>query len=102
MSRSGTKPTPATWSGSLPVTDRDRSFMSKPVLSVVIPTRNEAASVASFSKRLLFVLAPIGAEVIIVDDSDDDTVAVLRKVADNPAVPVLVRHRGLSGVPQPT
>jgi dolichol-phosphate mannosyltransferase len=77
--------------------------MSTPLLSVVIPTRNEAATITPFLKRLLFALKSIEAEIIVIDDSDDGTVEILGEFADNSACSrVLVHHRSAGSVPQRT
>ena len=63
-----------------------------PTVSVVIPTFNEAGNVDELLRRLAEAL-PAGAEVVIVDDSTDDTAALARAAA--PAVPftLTVIHR---------
>ena len=50
-------------------------------VSVVVPTRNEAANVAPLLDRLQTVLAGSNSEVIFVDDSDDETPDVVRREA---------------------
>ena len=63
-----------------------------PRLSVVIPTRNEAESLAALWARLETSLAGIGAEVCFVDDSDDVTPARLTALqAAHPEVRCLLR-----------
>ena len=63
-----------------------------PTVSVVIPTRNEAGNVDELLRRLAEAL-PAGAEVVLVDDSTDDTADRARAAA--PAVPftLTVIHR---------
>ncbi|MEN3308719.1 MAG: dolichol-phosphate mannosyltransferase [Micromonosporaceae bacterium] len=75
-----------------------------PRLTVIVPTRNETANVAPLLSRLGTAVLPIGAEVLVVDDSDDDTAAVLAVHAATCPVPVRLLHRevgqrrgGLSG-----
>ena len=68
------------------------------VLSVIVPTRNEAGNVAALVTRLDAALDLLDAEIVFVDDSDDDT-------AD--ADPLRGRRRrsagcGSSTEPQPT
>jgi glycosyltransferase involved in cell wall biosynthesis len=67
--------------------------MSARELSVVVPTRNEAASIGPFLAALLPALDGIDAEVIFVDDSSDDTPSVVQRHADVATLPVQVRHR---------
>ncbi len=50
-----------------------------PELSLVIPTRDEAANVRSLLERIDGALAGLDCEVVVVDDSDDDTVTLLRQ-----------------------
>jgi dolichol-phosphate mannosyltransferase len=52
-----------------------------PLLSVVIPTRNEAANLPVLVERLRSALDGIAAELCFVDDSDDDTPAQLEALA---------------------
>jgi dolichol-phosphate mannosyltransferase len=65
-----------------------------PRVSLVIPTFNESANVAELLSRLAAAL-PAGApcEVIFVDDSTDDTPAVIAEVARHSRLAVSVRHR---------
>jgi putative flippase GtrA len=64
-----------------------------PTLTVLIPTRNEAANIATLFDRLGTALASLSAEILVVDDSDDDTPAVVLARADECAVPVRLLHR---------
>jgi dolichol-phosphate mannosyltransferase len=68
-------------------------------VTVVVPTRNEAGNVAELVSRL-----PPVERVLFVDDSDDDTPAVIRAVAGEADLRVELLHRprgqrpeGLSG-----
>ena len=62
-------------------------------ISVVIPTRNERENIEPLITRLASVL-PVGAsQVIFVDDSSDDTPAVIAAIAETAPLPVLVLHR---------
>lgn len=49
-------------------------------LSVIVPTRNEAANIDALVERVAGALAGSPAEVIFVDDSDDDTPDVVEQV----------------------
>jgi dolichol-phosphate mannosyltransferase len=72
-------------------------------LAVVIPTLNEAGNIPTLLKRLQNALAPanINYELIVVDDdSQDGTAAVVQQFADHdPRIRVLVRkgEKGLAG-----
>jgi dolichol-phosphate mannosyltransferase len=51
--------------------------MADPVLlSVVVPTRNEAGNVGPLLERVFGVLQGVDVEVCFVDDSDDETPAL--------------------------
>jgi dolichol-phosphate mannosyltransferase len=59
----------------------------------LVPTRDEAVNVAPLLDRLVPVLAGMGGEVLFVDDSDDQTPAVVAAAAKTSAVPVRLLHR---------
>ena len=62
-------------------------------ISVVIPTRNERENIEPLIARLASTL-PVGqSQVIFVDDSSDDTAAVIAELAQTATIPVLVLHR---------
>jgi putative flippase GtrA len=96
----GEQGVPASAAGSSALADP-----AVPVLSVVIPTRNERDTIEACLARVAAALAepPRAFEVIVVDDSDDDTPALLGRIAArSPYLRVLHRaapHRvgGLSG-----
>ncbi len=64
------------------------------LLSVVVPTRNEAGNVAPLVERLLRALEGVDAEICFVDDSDDDTPVLLERLErEHPGqVRCLFRH----------
>jgi dolichol-phosphate mannosyltransferase len=64
-----------------------------PKLTVIVPTRNEKDSVELLLTRLGPAVVPLGAEVIVVDDSDDQTPEVLAAKAPACPVPVRLLHR---------
>ena len=65
-----------------------------PVLSLVIPTFNEAGNVAELLDRLARAIpADLPCEIIFVDDSTDGTPAVIAEHARRCPLPVSVRHR---------
>ena len=57
-----------------------RAARASPDLSIVVPTRNEADNVAPLLTAIQNALPGQDIEVIFVDDSDDDTPEVVRKV----------------------
>jgi glycosyltransferase involved in cell wall biosynthesis len=75
-----------------------------PKLTVIVPTRDEKDTIGLLLGRLGPAVAPLNAEVIVVDDSDDETPDVLAGHAGTCGVPVRLLHRppgsrkgGLSG-----
>jgi dolichol-phosphate mannosyltransferase len=64
-----------------------------PRLTVVVPTRNEEENVGPLLAELGPLLAGLGAEILVVDDSDDDTPVVLAREAATCQVPVRLVHR---------
>ncbi len=66
---------PGTSAGADPI--KSGGNASKVMLSVIIPTRHEALSVAPLVERLERALSDVESEVIFVDDSDDDTPGVI-------------------------
>jgi glycosyltransferase involved in cell wall biosynthesis len=62
-------------------------------LSVVTPTRNEQENIASFVSRVRLALIDIPAELIVVDDSDDQTPEIVAELSESSAVPVRMTHR---------
>src|SRR5947209_10077692 len=66
---------------------------TKSELSVIIPTRNEQANVGPLLERLVAALGGIPAEIVFVDDSDDDTPDEIERVAQDMRLPVRVLHR---------
>jgi dolichol-phosphate mannosyltransferase len=52
-----------------------------PELAVLVPTRNEAPNIEELVRRVSAAVAGIPTEILFVDDSDDDTPAVIRALA---------------------
>lgn len=67
---------------------------SKPVFSLIIPTRNEIDNIQPLSTRLIPSLRGYQSEVIFVDDSDDNTPDVIRNIAWSMPMQVVTRERG--------
>ncbi|PSL36620.1 dolichol-phosphate mannosyltransferase [Labedella gwakjiensis] len=71
-------------------------------LTIIIPTFNEAPNVAELVRRIQLAVAGTDAEIVFVDDSNDDTPRVIEEVAAAASMPVRLLHRddpqgGLSG-----
>ena len=64
-----------------------------PRLSVVVATRNERPNIEPLLARLGPAVAPLRAEIIVVDDSDDGTPEALAERAGTCPVPVRLLHR---------
>ncbi|HKP99769.1 MAG TPA: polyprenol monophosphomannose synthase [Actinomycetes bacterium] len=58
-----------------------RTPQPTPKLAVLVPTRNEAANIEELLRRISAAVTGIPTEIVFVDDSDDDTPAVIRGVA---------------------
>lgn len=71
-------------------------------LTIIIPTFNEAPNVAELVRRIQLSVAGTDAEIVFVDDSNDETPRVIEEVAAVATMPVRLLHRdepkgGLSG-----
>ena len=64
-----------------------------PVLSIVVPTFNEAGNVAELVARVSTAMSGTAVEVIFVDDSTDDTPQRVTDVARTATIPVRLIHR---------
>jgi dolichol-phosphate mannosyltransferase len=62
-------------------------------LTVLVPTREESENVRVLLDRLTPSLAGLEAEILVVDDSDDDTPAALVNAAASCPLPVRLMHR---------
>lgn len=62
-------------------------------VTIIVPTRNEAGNVPELLRRLDAALGAISAEVLFVDDSDDETPAVILAEAQRSSRHVRVVHR---------
>ncbi len=62
-------------------------------LTIIIPTRDEEANIAELLRQIDVATGSLNAEVIIVDDSDDDTEGTARSVAATSTLPISVLHR---------
>ncbi len=64
-----------------------------PAVSILVPTRNEAPNIEPLLRRLDIALRDVVAEIIFVDDSDDDTPAVIERMRSGVRFDVRVYHR---------
>ncbi|AZS35608.1 Undecaprenyl-phosphate mannosyltransferase [Microbacterium lemovicicum] len=62
-------------------------------LTVIVPTFNEAPNVRPLVERIGTAVGGLEAEILFVDDSNDDTPEVIRAVAASSGLPVRVIHR---------
>jgi dolichol-phosphate mannosyltransferase len=77
---------------SVPVTS-ERPRGGAPVVSLVIPTRNEANNVQPLVDRVTAALGVTAFEICFVDDSDDNTAELLLDLAQsNPSIRCLLRQ----------
>ncbi|WES63810.1 glycosyltransferase family 2 protein [Microbacter sp. GSS18] len=62
-------------------------------LSIIVPTFNEAPNIAELVSRIGGAVAGIEAEIVVVDDSTDDTPAAVLEAAATAPLPVRLVHR---------
>ncbi len=63
------------------------------MLSIIVPTFNEAPNVAELVRRVTAATRGIDAEIIFVDDSTDSTPDEILEVAASASLPVRLIHR---------
>lgn len=73
--------------------DAARRHPCSVAVTIVVPTRNEAGNVVELVSRLDTALGQMPAEILFVDDSDDETPAVIRTAAENSPRDVRLLHR---------
>jgi glycosyltransferase involved in cell wall biosynthesis len=76
------------------LTDLNLAGDAAPALTVIVPTRNEAPNIEPLLERLGSAFAPLDAEIIIADDSDDQTPEEVTDRAASCPVRVRLLHRG--------
>jgi dolichol-phosphate mannosyltransferase len=64
-----------------------------PQLTVLVPARNEAENVPELLRQLGSAFAGVSAEILFVDDSDDETPGQVAESAPSCPVPVVLLHR---------
>jgi dolichol-phosphate mannosyltransferase len=66
---------------------------AEPLISIVVPTRNEAGNIAELLRRIEGAATDLPMEVLFVDDSTDETPAVIAAEALKPNRVVRLFHR---------
>src|SRR5919198_1310664 len=64
-----------------------------PMLTIIVPTRNEAGNVEALATRIRDATAGIPTEVIFVDDSTDNTPDLISRLTSTTSLPVRLIHR---------
>jgi dolichol-phosphate mannosyltransferase len=75
------EPGTVTSSTHQPGSGRSESAPARPLLSIVVPTKNEVGNVAGLLERLEAVLPTVAMEIIFVDASTDDTPVFIERMA---------------------
>src|SRR5919199_6424313 len=73
--------------------ERDARVPKKSLLTLVIPTRNEAENVSALVRELRESLSGIDYRVVFVDDSTDETTGVIRGLCEEDGRLTLVHRR---------
>src|ERR671932_2513970 len=74
--------------------ERDARGSKKSLLTLVIPTRNEADNVSALVRELRESLSGIDYRVVFVDDSTDETTGVIRGLCEEDGRLTLIHRRG--------
>lgn len=90
---STTRSTPLAESNEPPASSAGDARRSRHSVTVVIPTRNEGDNIEELVRQLDSSLGSIDAEVLFVDDSDDNTPDVIEHVAFTTSRRVRLIHR---------
>jgi glycosyltransferase involved in cell wall biosynthesis len=82
------------WSGAL-MEDAAGASIEVPHVSVIVPTRNEVGNIRPLIERIATAQRGVPTEVLFVDDSDDETPAIIAMVAEKFASVLAIRmlHR---------
>jgi len=75
---------------------RPEGLPGVPLVSILVPTRNESANIEPLIARIERSTQGLRVEVVFVDDSDDDTAERIARMAKRSSLPValLARPRG--------
>jgi len=65
-------------------------------ITIIVPTFNESGNVRELVRRIEDATAGLVADLIFVDDSNDDTPTVIEAIAAEAAIPVRLLHREIS------
>jgi dolichol-phosphate mannosyltransferase len=66
---------------------------TQPLVSVVVPTKNESGNVAALVERLDAALPTVAMEIVFVDDSTDGTPEVVEEIASRTPRDVVLLHQ---------
>src|SRR3990172_2584194 len=80
---------------AVPKARRTKRQPLRPVISLTIPTRNDASNIEALLQRIEEATTGIPTEVIFVDDSSDETPAVISEAAQRSTLAVSLIHRPL-------
>jgi len=69
------------------------STFTQPTLSIVVPTRNEVDNIDELVRRLEHALSSVPAEIVFVDDSNDQTPQAIEAVSARTQLPIVLIHR---------
>ena len=72
----------------------DTQAIKRPLLTLVIPTRNEAGNVSRLVRVLKKSLSGVDYRVVFVDDSTDETPEVIRSLSEEDGRIVLIHREG--------
>lgn len=64
-----------------------------PLISIIVPTRNEADNIGTLVNQLTIATASIATEIIFVDDSDDNTPAIIDAARTTATTHITLIHR---------
>src|SRR5450756_586006 len=78
---------------STEISSSSASDLCPPILSIILPTRNEAGNIEPLLQRIEQALGDMPAEVIFVDDSTDNTPQVIQDAGERTKLAVMLIAR---------
>lgn len=81
------------WGENRALTSSALSTFTQPTLSIVVPTRNEVDNIDELVRRLEQALSGVSAEIVFVDDSNDQTPQAIEAVSLRAQLPIVLIHR---------